>query len=242
MKRSVIGGKEERGPLWQIGLALSMAALLLAAWGIFEYGRYRAGYDRVVFNDIRQRLEKSNAVFETELKKLRKEKLDLEQTMRIENQAYGQVRKDLVSLQEELLELKEELAFYRGIISPEDAERGLQIQNFSVTKGDEPHSWHYKLVLTRVLKNRGTAKGTAELQVEGVTTKSGEKKLLSLGQISAPPVKRLRYNFKYFQNLEGEIRLPSGFTPSRAILVLKPGGKGNRTRLKKIFDWPAGQH
>ncbi len=242
MTRTVIDeNEEETSPWWRIGLTVLILALLVAAWSIFEYGRYRAGYDRVTFRDIRLQLEQSNTAQEVDLRKLRKEKLDLEQTMRIENQAYSQVRKDLMELQEELLELKEELAFYRGIVSPEDADRGLQIQRFTVTKNQEDRSWQYKLVLTRVLKNRGTARGTAEIQVEGVTAESGSKKLLSLGEISVPRVKHLRYGFKYFQNLEGEIKLPAGFAPSRVILVLKPGGKGNKTQLKKTFDWPEGQ-
>ncbi len=240
MSRIVIKKEEEEeGSPWRrIGLTVLVLALLVSAWGIFEYGRYRAGYDRISFKDIRQKLEQSNATFEAELRKLRKEKLDLEQTMRIESQAYAQVRKDLMGLQDELLELKEELEFYRGIVSPNDANRGLQIQRFTVAKGSGERSWHYKLVLTRVLKNRGTARGTAEILVEGVSTESGITKQLALSGISVPRVQQLRYNFKYFQNIEGEIELPAGFIPSRAILILRPGGKGNKTQLKKIFDWP----
>ncbi len=242
MSRIVIKKEEEEDSPWRrIGLAALVLALLVAGWGIFEYGRYRAGYDRMAFKDIRQKLEQSNASFEAELRKLRKEKLDLEQTMRIESQAYAQVRKDLMGLQDELLELKEELAFYRGIISPNDANRGLQIQRFTLTKGSGERSWHYKLVLTRVLKNRGTARGTVEILVEGVSSESGITKQLTLSGISVPRLRQLRYNFKYFQNIEGEIQLPAGFAPSRVILILKPGGKGNKTRLKKIFDWPQGR-
>ncbi len=241
MSRIVIKKEEEENnSWWRFGLAALLVASLVSAWGIFEYGRYRAGYDRVAFKEVRQKLEQSNAAFEAELRKLRKEKLDLEHTMRIESQAYSQVRKDLMGLQDELLELKEELAFYRGIISPSDVNRGLQIQRFTLTKSGGERSWHYKLVLTRVLKNRGTARGTAEILVEGVSAESGVNKQLTLSGISVPRVQQLRYNFKYFQNIEGEIELPAGFTPSRAILILKPGGKGNKTQLKKVFDWPEG--
>ncbi len=238
MNRTATADEEENNPWWRAGLAVLILVLLLSAWGIFEYGRYRAGYDRAAFGDIRQQLEQNNTALEMELRKLRKEKLDLEQTVHIEEQAYSQLRKDLLDLQDELLELKEELAFYRGIISPRDANRGLQVQRFTVTKGGEERVWHYKLVLTRVLKNRGKARGTAEIHVEGIMTKSGRKTQLALGKISIPRGQKLRYNFKYFQNLEGEMELPDGFVPSRVILVLKPGGKGNKTRIRKTFDWP----
>jgi len=238
-----VAAKKEKinsGLWWRIGLiALVFALILTLAWRIFEFGRYMAGYDRAAFGEIRQKLEENSATLESELRELRKQKMVLEQTNRIESQAYGQVRKDLMGLQDDILELKEELAFYRGIVSPdEDTARGLQVQRFTITKSSGERSWHYKLVLTRVLKNGGTAKGAVEFLIEGVASESGIKKQLALNGISVPRVQQISYNFKYFQNIEGEIELPEGFVPSRTVLILKPGGRGNKTELKKMFDWP----
>ncbi len=231
MTRIVVKKEEESGPWWRIGVAALVLAVLVSGWGLFEFGRYRAGYDRAAFNQFRQRLERSNAELEAEVRKLRQEKMELEQARHIESQAYSLVRKDLRDLQDELLELKEELAFYRGIVSPKESGRGLQIQRLNVTPASEERFWHFKLVLTRVLKNKGAAKGTVEIRVEGA---DGQGRHSSIS-----PLQRLRYNFKYFQNIEGKFQLPEGFTPSRVTVVLKPGGRGNKTEVKKSFDWPA---
>ncbi len=230
MTRIIVKKEQESGPWWRIGVAALVLAVLVSGWGMFEYGRYRAGYDRAGFNKIRQQLEKSNAELEAEVRKLQQEKMELEQTRHIESQAYRLVREDLRTLQDELLELKEELAFYRGIVSPEEGGRGLQIQRFTVAKDDEERSWLFKLVLTRVLKNRGVAKGAVEIKIEGVD-EQGKRSFIS-------PQQRLRYNFRYFQNIEGKVKFPKGFVPSRATVTLKPGGRGNKTELKKSFDWP----
>ena len=243
----IIIKKEEPPPenrlWWRIGVVALLLALLVSAWGLFEYGRYRAGYDRSAFNKLRRQLEQNSASLEAELKKLREEKMLLQQSAHIDGQAYAEVRKDLAELQDEILELKEELAFYRGIVSPRDTtHRGLQIQRFTLTRGSGgERTWHYKVVLTRVLKNDGTARGKIELLVEGVSGDSGVNKQLTLSSISVPRVQQLSYNFKYFQTIEGELEIPEGFVPSRTILILKPGGRGNRTQLKKSFDWPQGK-
>ncbi len=229
MTRVVI--RKESGPPWRyIAVAALLLALLISGWGLFEYGRYRAGYDRAHFRQIQQRLEENNAKLEAELRRLQQEKIELEQTRRIESQAYSLVREDLRTLQGELLELKQELAFYRGIVSPEEGGRGLQIQRFTATPSAEANGWVFKVVLTRVLKNKGVAKGTMEIKIDG-TDGQGNR-------ASVSPLRRLRYNFKYFQNIEGDFQLPKGFTPSRATVILRPGGRGNKTELKKSFDWP----
>jgi len=230
MTRIVVKKEEESGPWWRIGMVALLLALLVSGWGLFEYGRYRAGYDRAAFNQLRQQLEKNNSELEAEVRRLRQEKMELEQTRQIESRAYGLVRKDLRDLQNELLELKEELAFYRGIVSPEESGRGLQIQRFNITKDSEERAWNFKLVLTRVLKNKGVAKGTVEVQVDGIDAQGKHS--------SVTPLQRLRYNFKYFQNIKGKVELPEGFVPSRATVVLKPGGRGNKTEVRKSFDWP----
>ncbi len=217
---------------------LALVVALVSAWSIFEYGRYRAGYDGDAMREMRHRLEQANADLEQELKRLREENASLEHSSRIESQAYAQVRSDLRELQDEILELKQELAFYRGIVSPDEERRGLQIQRFVLAPVGGERRWHYNLVLTRVFNSGAAARGAVELLVEGV--ESGIRKQLSLSTVSVPRIHQLEYNFKYFQKIEGELEIPEGFVPARVVLVLKPGGKGNKTRIRKIFDWPEG--
>ena len=239
MTRIVIQKEPEQSRAWRRRVVAALAAVvaLVSGWSIFEYGRYRAGYDGNAMREIRQRLEQTNADLEGELSRLREEFSSLEQSSRIESQAYAQVRSDLTELQDEILELKQELAFYRSIVSPEDDRRGLQIQQFTLSRGSVERLWRYKLVLTRVLNNGAAARGTVDLLVEGDMAGSGVGKQLALSSISVPRIRQLRYNFKYFQNIEGELEIPEGFVPVRVVLVLNPGGKGNKTRIRKVFDW-----
>ncbi|HFC53063.1 MAG TPA: hypothetical protein ENJ43_01365 [Gammaproteobacteria bacterium] len=240
MTRIVIQKEPERDHPWRrrAVVVLAVVVALITCWSVFEYGRYRAGYDGAAMREMRQKLEQTNAGLEKELNRLREENSNLEQSSRIESQAYAQVRAHLARLQDEILELKQELAFYRSIVSPEDKRRGLQIQRFTLNRSSVERLWRYRLVLTRVLNNGAPARGTVDLTVEGEEAGSGNGKQLALSSISVPRIRRLGYNFKYFQNIEGELEIPEGFVPERVVLVLNPGGKGNQTRIRKVFDWP----
>jgi len=165
---------------------------------------------------------------------LREQKAQLQRAAQIERQAYNELDNNLKGLQGEILELKEELAFYRGIVSPRDASRGLRLQTFTI-EAVGPRSYRYKVVLTQVHKNDRLARGRVTLQVEGL--QDGTPRILDLGRLSAKPVKELNYRFKYFQKLEGDLKLPKGFQPLRATARILPGGR-RQNIIQKTIDWP----
>ncbi|MDH5180420.1 MAG: hypothetical protein OEY07_12185, partial [Gammaproteobacteria bacterium] len=166
---------------------------------------------------------------------LREEKANLERASQIEKQAYAELNSTLKVLQAELLELKEELAFYRGIVSPRDASEGLRLQRFQVEPNGQTRGFRSKVVLTQVLKNDRVAKGLVRISVEGLV--EGQGKTLTLKDITEKQIKELKFNFKYFQNLEEDLVLPEGFTPVRATIQVIPS-KGKSNMIEKTIDWP----
>ena len=159
----------------------------------------------------------------------------LERAGQIDRESQTKVRAQVKELQDENLELKQELAFYRGIVSPEDRRAGLKIQSFEVTNGQEPALFHYKLILTQVLKNDKVARGSVEMAVEGVL--SGKASRLSLSQLATGSKDKLMFKFKFFQNFEGDIRLPEGFRAEAVILTVVPSTKGLE-KLEQRLPWP----
>ncbi|MBD3608936.1 MAG: hypothetical protein HUJ30_00110, partial [Gammaproteobacteria bacterium] len=133
--------------------SIILGTVLLSGWGLFEYGRFSAGYDSLSTGQEMRQLEKMKLGLERDLALLSEQKTALEQGKQIEQQAYDKVRNDLKELQDENLELKEELAFYRGIVSPKEGAHGLRIQGLHVTKNAQEGSYQYKLVLKQEMKN-----------------------------------------------------------------------------------------
>lgn len=222
-------------PVWHsrlIAASLLMLAVL-SAWGAYEYGRYRGGFDLLDAQSQEESFQEHLAAQQREVEKIREQKAILERSSQIEREAYKQLEGTVSGLQDEILELKEELAFYRGIITPNDASEGLGIQSFVLSSRGAATPIHYKLVLTQVLNNNTIASGQVGITVEGEL--KGKIQQYQLSQLSKEDGD-LRFRFKYFQILEGDLRLPDGFTPSKVNITVKPRTKSHK-RMSKTFDW-----
>ena len=226
--------KPHRPWLNRIVLGLGLVALIISGWTLFDYGRYLAGYDAAAYTEERQALQDINSALEKEVDRLREKKALLERAAQIERQAYDELDTTLKVLQGEILELEEELAFYRGIVSPQDASSGLHLQRFKIEANGKSRSYRYKVVLTQVLKNDRLATGKVQLSIDGMI--NNQPRTLSLKQLSEKPVKELNYRFKYFQKLEGNVELPSGFTPFRVNVKIVPRSR-KRNSIEKTINW-----
>jgi len=219
---------------YRVKLVLLGSALVLLAWGVFEFGFSRAGYDNDSLHAQRELLREQIDMEKQRARDLRAQLAVLERANQVDRQAYDTVEKSLKQAQDEMLELKQEVAFYRGIVSPTEAASGLNITSLKLTSIGEARAYRFKLVLTQLKSNVRLIKGYARMEFEGV--KDGAQMHLSLKKVSGGALDKLKLRFKYFQNNEGEIVLPEGFLPSRVLVEVVPSGK-DATRLKKTFDW-----
>ncbi|MDH5571213.1 MAG: hypothetical protein OEY89_05565 [Gammaproteobacteria bacterium] len=221
---------------WITGLLwlLAVVALVIAGWSLFDYGRFLAGYNSVEMEREKESLIKHKAELEEQIDQLREKKALLERAAQIERQAYDELDVTFKVLQAEILELKEELAFYRGIVSPKDASSGLQLQSFKIEPNGTGLSYRYKLVLTQVLKNDRVATGKLNFFIDGL--RGEEPVTLELKDVDEKHVNELDYRFKYFQNIEGDMTLMEGFTPLRITAQIVPSSK-TWNAIEKTIEW-----
>ena len=216
--------------IWGIVLLV----LITGGWTLFDYGRFLAGYDsRDTDNEIDSLLQIQKHL-EKRIETLREDKAVLQRAAQIERKAYNELDTTLKVLQAEILEHKEELAFYRGIVSPKDSSSGLYLQNFYLTQNGETRSYRYKVVLTQVLKNSRLINGKVKLEFDGLL--DGESKVLKLKEVTAKKVRDLNYRFKYFQNVEGVVEFPKGFSLLRVKVQILPRGR-ERDMIEKTIEW-----
>ena len=212
---------------------LIILVLLISGWTLFDYGRFFAGYDsRETAGEISGLLQVQEHL-EKRIERLREDKALLERAAQIERKAYKELDTTLKVLQGEILELKEELAFYRGIVSPKDSRLGLYLQNIFLTRNGETRTYRYKIVLTQVLKNSRLITGRVKLKFDGLL--NGEPKILDLKKVRLKR-KDLSYRFKYFQNIEGAEEFPEGFSLLRVIVQILPRGR-QRDMIEKTIEW-----
>ena len=207
-------------------------AIVVGGWYLLNTGRTQAGFDFSHLEDEHEDLKSQRDTLVSENRGLREEVVSLKQGGKIEEQAYGEVRDSLTGLQDEILELKEEVAFYRSIVTPGESSKGLRIQKFDIESNGQKQGYRYKLVLTQVIKNKYITKGNVNIVIEGVH--GVEPRRLLLTEVSTSKSKSLPFKFKYFQSFEGDILLPEDFIASRIKLNIK----SNRTNIEKTVKWP----
>lgn len=213
------------------GLAV---AALLGAWAIFEFGFVKAGYDNESLYSERDLLREQIDIVRDESHQLREQIATLERAGQIDKQAYSEVEHSLKEAQNEMLELKSEVAFYRSIVSPVETASGLTITSFRLAGIGEERSYRFKLVLSQLKTNDKVVTGHARIVWEGLM--GGVQKQLDLKELSSGALDQLKLKFKYFQNIEGDVVLPESFLPSRVVVEVVPDGKEGAA-FKKTFGW-----
>jgi hypothetical protein len=213
-----------------VGIVLGLLILYIA----YEWGRFEGGYSRIA--DIQRRRE-FNAQVETlkeDNEKLRATLASAELAHDVDQKAYKDVEKNLAELQSQLLKHREELTFYRGIVSPEDGVGGLRIERFQVTPGGGERQFHLSLVLVQSMRQEGSVSGSAQVAIEGVRDGKTEEIALNEAGGTTRSDGQVAFQFRHFQKVEQDVMLPEGFEP-RAVNVEVRSGK--LTPVKESFKW-----
>ncbi len=226
---------KQRSPLksWLVTLSYLLVAGV-GGYGLYKYGEHQSGFNNADLKADLSQYEERIAKLDADNAQLRGDIALKEQSRQVEKQAYEEVDVTLKTLQQEILELKEQVEFYRGIVSPTESENGVNIQSFKVNKTEEANVYNFKLVLTQVIKSGTMVKGRAEVVVEGV--QDGKARQIPLEDLSGGAKNSLEVKFMYFQTFKGNIILPEGFLPSRIQVAVNPTSRG-ASQVKKTFDW-----
>ena len=191
---------------------------VLLLYVIYEWGRFAGGYSKFAEVQRRRELTAQIEALEQENEKLRGDIAKAELARNVDNKSYGVVEKNLEDLQAQVLKQREELTFYRGIVSPEDGIGGLRIQGFQIQSGGAERHYRLLLVLQQSMREDAMVSGSVNIQIEGVRANRPEQ--LGLPQLT-DTVKgdgQLQFKLRYFQKFEQGVVLPEGFEP-RAVNV-----------------------
>jgi len=153
----------------------------------------------------------------------------------IEKESARALQETLSDMQAQLAAQEEQLAFYRGIVSPDQSRAGLRIYDFEVRDGGEPGLFIFDLILIQAVRHDKSVEGDVSVEIRGM--QGGVEKRLSLQQVSVAQDKRLTFSFRYFQDLSGAFRLPKSFRPSAVHIKVNANGSG--AAVEQDFQWTA---
>ena len=224
--------KQRYSPRVKMLLAVIAAVVLLVASGlIYNYGLDRAGFERQSAQETQQTLQDEMRKLGNENQELRESLARSQRTIQMDQAAYQDLDKSLKASAQEIVKLREELNFYRNIISPADKKSGLRIQTLSIEAAGGTNQYRYKLVLIQALKHESTVQGRASFEISGMQV--GEDVVVKVPNANE---RSIPVNFKYFQDIEGKLELPRNFQPKRVkVTITTPGGT---SMAEATYNWP----
>ena len=222
-----------RSPRLKIAIATVVAVVaVVGAGSIYNYGLDTAGFERLLAS-------KTEGGLHDEIDDLKKENAELkgavaraERSLQMDQAAYQDLDHSLKGSASEIVKLREELNFYRNIISPPNKKSGLRIQSLNIESMGSKSKYRYKLVLIQALKHDRTIRGQARFEVSGL--QAGKDTVL---RFPRPAEKKLSLSFRYFQDLEGKIVLPRNFQPREIKVRVTTTGSRAQT-VEQVYSWP----
>lgn len=220
-------------PYVRVLLALALVlwvASLVATWMVASE-RAAPGRDQLR-SELSLTSERAKRAEELALQ-LRQNVATLRRSDQISRAANTELQATLAEREEEVSALRADVAFYERLVGATGQRRGLSVHE-AVFMPESGGTWRYTITLTQNLNRGAISKGEARLSVEGVR----EGRLVNLGWaelLQKPDASGQPFSFRYFQQLDGSVMLPEGFTPQRVRVQLRSDGN----TVEQAFPWEA---
>ena len=212
-------GTRELHVNWIYGLfALVLLSLAFGAWGMWTVLGGGTGEDPA---SLRQQVEE-----------LEQRVTTLARSDQISREANRELQDALAEREEQVSALRAEVAFYERFVGSTAERRGLTVHELQLRPG-EGQVWHFSATLAQNLERGQPSEGGLTLVVEG--SRNGRYEELGWSDLrqreEAAP---LEYSFRYFQQVQGDIMLPEGFTPVRVTVRAAPV---RGSAVEQSFPW-----
>lgn len=219
----------------RVKMTIAMVFAVIAVVGgaaIYNYGLSSAGFESLIADRAQEGLQSSISTLQEENTQLKESLARAERTLQMDQAAYGELNQSLKQSAAEIVKLREDLNFYRNIISPANKKEGLRIQSLNIDKAAEKNKYNYKLVLIQALKHDHLIRGSAKLEISGL--QAGKSKKL---KFPGKNDKKIGVNFRYFQEFKGELQIPGNFEPKDIKIKVVTRGR-NASTVERSYSWP----
>jgi uncharacterized coiled-coil protein SlyX len=200
-------------PWWGRGLILLALALVLAGmwWWAFDFGQLFGGVNRKELESRVMVLEADVARYRSEATDLRTRSSQLESELAMTRGAQEALSRQATELSGENAQLKEELTFLQKLFADVNKQGGVTVPRLTVERQDDD-TWRYGLLVVRGGAPGDDYRGSVVLQA---TVAPADPAISAVRTVMLPEDQpeaagALRLKFKYYQRIEGTLRVPAG--------------------------------
>ena len=204
---------------------------------VFDLGRLSGGFS--LLDTRRISAENAATIGEqaAEIENLQRQVAILETARAVDRETYSQVEENLARLEARIQTQNEELAFYQGIVSPEDGASGLRVQSLEIEPGGDEGRYLLRLVLVQAIVHSKNVKGSVKLAISGLAD-GREAEYDSAALAAEGESGSIGYDFRYFQTIERQVVLPEGFLARTVKLEVRPA-EPRGDLIERSYQWVA---
>jgi hypothetical protein len=207
----------------------------LVAAGCFFGGQYASLEQVYALGAERDQLQAQIMSADQKILGFRQRVAVLEKGGEVDRQSAEGIRQTVKELKVQIATLEEEVSFYKGIMAPSGQDKGLRISKVDIQPLDQPNTFRYRIMMTQVADNTSYIKGLTAVNFVGL--ENGKRKIIPLRDLdSKVDDLGLKFSFRYFQELGGEIFVPANFNIEQVQVVLQSTGS-KAQRVEETIEW-----
>ncbi|HXS73200.1 MAG TPA: DUF6776 family protein [Rhodanobacteraceae bacterium] len=131
------------------------------------------------------------------------------------------LQRNLTERDEEIRSLRADQAFYSKLVGADTQPGALAVHGIALKPIARTRAYNFAVTLTQSAEGGKQIQGKLMIAVEGI--RADKLAVLDWSELGGPAASDgLPFAFKYFQQVQGTLMLPGGFTPNRIRVTLEP--------------------
>jgi Family of unknown function (DUF6776) len=217
-----------------ITIVLLVLLVMGSVYGMFEFGRYSAGFDALAALKERSTLRDAIAASEATISELRAKVALLESSTVGQTREREEVQRTIGELQAQVARANQELAFFRGIVTQNANSAEVKIQQARMVATAAANKFRIRVTLVQPMKPDAVVSGVVILSVNGEL--DGKPGRADFATLSGGKRREIPFTFRYLENIEEEITMPPGMKPEQLLVDVRSNRRGSAP-VQQSYVW-----
>jgi uncharacterized protein DUF6776 len=217
-----------------VTIVVLLLLVIGTVYGMFEFGRWRGGFDAPAAWKARSDLEAQIEERETTISDLRAKVAQLESSTVGQTREREEVQRTIGDLQAQVARANQELAFFRGIVTQNANSAEVKIQQARMVATASANKFRIRVTLVQPMKPDTTVSGVVVLSVDGEV--DGKPGRADFATLSGGKRREIPFTFRYLENIEEEITMPPGMKPEQLLIEVRSSRRGSAP-VQQSYVW-----
>jgi hypothetical protein len=205
-----------------------------AVYGMFEFGRWRGGFDAPAAWKERRGLEAQIENRDATILDLRAKIAQLESSTVGQTREREEVQRTIGDLQAQVARANQELAFFRGIVTQNANSAEVKIQQARMVATATANKFRIRVTLVQPMKPDTVVSGVVVLSVDGEV--DGKPGRADFATLSGGKRREIPFTFRYLENIEEEVTMPPGMKPEQLLVEVRSSRRGSAP-VQQSYVW-----